>query len=369
MRVPMADLKAQYHSIKQEIDSAIAGVMESCAFTLGPEVKVLEEKIASYCGTSHGIGVNSGTDAIALALAAIGVGPGDEVITTPFTFVATTEVIAILGAKPIYVDIAPDTFNLDPELIEEKISPRTKAILPVHLYGQAADVAKICEIAARHGLKVIFDGAQAIGAEVNGKPIGTYGDVVTLSFFPTKNLGAAGDGGMVLTNDPEIAEKVRYLRFHGSAGTYSYKYVGWCSRLHSVQAAVLLAKFPHLDEWTAKRRRNAEIYRKLLSGLDIVLPAERPENKHVYHQFTIRYPKRDALRQYLADKEIGSGVYYPSPLHLEEAYAYLEYKPGDFPEAERACREVLSLPICPELTNEQLEYVAFTIRDFCESNA
>jgi dTDP-4-amino-4,6-dideoxygalactose transaminase len=364
----MADLKAQYQSIKREIDSAISAVMESCAFTLGPEVATLEEKVAAYCGSSYGIGVNSGTDAIALALAAIGIGPGDEVITTPFTFVATTEVIVHLGARPVYVDIDPVTFNLNPDLIEERITPRTKAILPVHLYGQPADVVRICEIAARYGLKVIFDGAQAIGAEAHGKPIGAYGDAVTLSFFPTKNLGAAGDGGMVLTNDPQIADKVRYLRFHGSGGTYSYKYVGWCSRLHSIQAAVLLAKLPYLNEWTAKRRLNAETYGRLLSGLDIILPVEKPENKHVYHQYTIRHPMRDALRQYLADHEVASGVYYPSPLHLEEAYAYLGYKQGDFPEAERACREVLSLPIYPELTEDQLTFVASTIRSFCESN-
>lgn len=366
MRVPMVDLKAQYQAIKNDIDTAVLNVLENCSFTLGDNVKLLEEEIAKRSGAAYGIGVNSGTDAIALALTAMGIGHGDEVITTPFTFVATTEVIALLGAKPVYADIDPQTFNLDSNKIEDKITSKTKAILPVHLYGQCADVKQIGEIAKKHGLHLIFDGAQAIGAETHGKPIGAYGDAVTLSFFPTKNLGGAGDGGMILTNDVELAEKLRYLRFHGSAGTYSYKYVGYCSRLHGIQAAVLLAKLPHLDRWTELRRRNAAEYKSLLSDLDIALPLEQPANKHVYHQFTIKCAKRDQLRDLLKSKEIDTGIYYPNPLHLEEAYGYLGYKAGDFPEAERTCLEALSLPIAPETNEQQIAHVAHSIRSFFE---
>ena len=364
VRVPMADLKAQYQSIKGDLDNAVLAVLESGGFTLGDNVKLLEEEIAKRSGTAYGIGVNSGTDAIALALTAMGIGHGDEVITTPFTFVATTEVIALLGAKPVYADIDPQTFNLDPQKIEDKITSKTKAILPVHLYGQCADVKQIGEIAKKHGLHLIYDGAQAIGAETNGKPIGAYGDAVTLSFFPTKNLGAAGDGGMILTNNAELAEKLRYLRFHGSAGTYSYKYIGYCSRLHGIQAAVLRAKLPYLDKWTELRRKNAAEYKSLLSDLDIVLPLEQPANKHVYHQFTIRCVKRDQLKDFLKTKEIDTGVYYPNPLYLEDAYRYLGYQPGDLLEAERTCREVLSLPIVPETSEQQLAHVAHSIRSF-----
>ena len=366
MRVPMADLQGQYQRIKSELDSAVLAVMAKCQFGLGDNVKALEQEIAASCGAKYGIGVASGTDAIALSLVALGIGRGDEVITTPFTFVATTEVIALIGAKPVYADIDPETFNLDPQQIESKITSRTKAILPVHLYGQAADVTPISEIAARHGLRVIYDGAQAIGAETLGKPIGVFGDAVTLSFFPTKNLGAAGDGGMVLVNDEDLAEKLRCLRFHGSGGTYSYRQVGYCSRLDEIQAAVLRTKLPYLREWTAARRGNAETYRGLLSEVPIKLPEEKAGNKHVYHQFTIRSSDRDRLKDYLKSREIDSGIYYPSPLHLEEAYRYLGYKPGDLPEAERACREVLSLPVFPELTDQQLAHVAGSIRSFCE---
>lgn len=366
MKVPMADLKAQYQPISEEMNDAVRAVLESGAFTLGNNVKLLEQEIAEYCGAAYGIGVNSGTDAIGLALNALGVGPDDEVITTPFTFVATTEVIALLGAKPVYVDIDPATFNLDPNLIEAKITERTKAILPVHLYGQPADVSKIEEIADRHGLRLVYDGAQAIGAEANGKPMGVYGDAVTLSFFPTKNLGGAGDGGMILTDDADLAEKLRALRFHGGGGSYSYKYVGYCSRLHEIQAAVLRVKLPHLIDWTESRRKNAGKYRSLLGDLALTLPFEALYAKHVYHQFTVRLPERDSLREFLNAREVGTGVYYPNPLHLEDAYKYLGYKPGDLPEAERACLEVLSLPVFPEMSEEQLDHVASSILAFYE---
>lgn len=366
MRVPMADLKLQYQPLGHEIEAAVRSVVESCQFILGDNVKALEAEIAEFSGAAHGIGVNSGTDAIALALSAVGVGPGDEVITTPFTFVATTEVITLLGAKPVYADIDPRTFNLDPDKIEAKITDKTKAILPVHLYGQPADVKRISEIAGRHGLKVVYDGAQAIGAEAYGKPVGAYGDAMTLSFFPTKNLGGAGDGGMVLTNDPETAEKLRSLRFHGSGGTYAYKYIGYCSRLDEIQAAILRIKLPYLKAWTELRRKNASEYRDHLADIDVILPAEEPFNKHAYHQFTLRFANRNALRKHLKSKEIDTGVYYPGPLHIEEAYKYLGYKEGDMPEAERTCREVLSLPVFPELTNQQLCHVTDSIRSFFE---
>lgn len=366
MKVPMADIKLQHQSIRHEIDNAVSAVLDDCRFILGDNVKALEEEIAGYCGAAYGIGVNSGTDALLLALQALGIGRDDEVITTPFTFVATTEAIALLGAVPVYADIDPKTFNLDVASVESKISPKTKAILPVHLYGQAADVKSISQIAERHGLKIVWDGAQAIGAETYGKPIGAYGDITTLSFFPTKNLGGAGDGGMVLTSDADTADKLRYLRFHGSGGTYTYKYVGYCSRLDEIQAAILRAKFPYLEKWNTKRRQNAEMYQSLLSGIDIALPVEEPFNKHIYHQYTIRATDRDGLRKHLAEHEISTGVYYPSPLHMEDAYRYLGYKWGDLPEAELVCREVLSLPIFPELTEQQLAHVASAIRAYFE---
>ncbi len=366
LRVPMADLKSQYQPISEEMNEAVRAVLESGRFILGENVKSLEQEIAESGGAKHGIGVNSGTDAIWLALKALGIGPGDEVITTPFTFVATTEVIAQLGAVPVYADIDPVTFNLDPEKISARITERTRAILPVHLYGQPADIKRIEEIAERNNLKVVYDGAQAIGAQAYGKPIGAFGDAVTLSFFPTKNLGGAGDGGMILTNDDALAETLRAFRFHGSGGTYSYRYVGYCSRLDEIQAAVLRTKFPHLAAWNEARRKNAGKYRELLADLPITLPAESVFAKHVYHQFTIRCTERDTLREYLKAREIDTGVYYPSPLHVEEAYRYLGYKPGDLPEAERACREVLSLPVFPEMTDQQLAHTAASIRCFFE---
>lgn len=364
MRVPMADIKAQHDSIKNEINSSVAEVLDKCVFILGDNVKGIESEIAEYSGAEYGVGVASGTDAIALSLRAVDIQPGDEVITTPFTFVATTEVISLLGAIPVYADIDPLTFNLNPNKIEEKITSKTKAILPVHLYGQCADAEQISDIAKKHNLKVIWDGAQAIGAETQAGKIGKYADAVTLSFYPAKNLGAAGDGGMVLVNDPELLKKIKFLRFHGSGGTYSYKYVGYCSRLDEIQAAVLRAKLPHLDDWTAKREVHAGVYNSELSGLDITLPYVVPGYKHTFYQYTIRTKRRNELKQYLADHEIGTGVYYPNPLHLEEAYLYLGYKPGDFPEAELASKEALSIPVYPEMSEDQLHYVVKTIKSF-----
>jgi dTDP-4-amino-4,6-dideoxygalactose transaminase len=292
------------------------------------------------------------------------VGAGDEVITSPFTFVATVEAISLLGAKPVFADIDPLTFNLDPADAERKITDKTRAILPVHLYGQPADIGRFSRLAESHDLRLIWDGAQAIGSEYDGKSIGAYPDALTLSFYPTKNLGGAGDGGMIVTSDGELAEKVRYLRFHGSAGSYSYKYVGYCSRLDEIQAAILRVKMPHLKAWNEARRRNARAYRGLLGDLEIELPTEAVNCKHTYHQFTIRSTRRDELKNYLKSLDIDTGVFYPTPLHLEEAYRYLGCTEGDYLEAEKACREVLSLPVFPELTADQLRYVATSIRSF-----
>lgn len=363
LAIPIANPKAQYLALKNEIAAAVEQVFDSCSFILGPNVNALEQEVPEFCEARFGIGVNSGTDAIVVALAAAGIGPGDEVITTPFTFVATTEAIMIVGAKPVYVDIDPTTFNLDTSLIEEKITPRTKAILPVHLYGQCADIESIEEIARKHGLKLISDGAQAIGSMHKGKGIGAFGDASTLSFYPTKNLGGCGDGGMVLTNDEELYARAKSLRFHGMDGAYSYQYVGYCSRLDELQAAVLRVKLKKIREWNDARRANAAYYIEELKDLPIELPIAKPENYHIYHQFTIRFAKRDELKEKLQQKGIGSAVFYPSPLHVQKAYTSLGYKEGDFPESERAAREVLSLPIFPELTRAELEEVASAVRE------
>ncbi len=366
LKVPMADLKGQYESLRDGMDAAVLDVLRNGRFILGENVKSLEQEIARSCGAEHGIGVASGTDALILALSAVGVGPGDEVITSPFTFVATVEAICLLGARPVFADIDPQTFNLDPAAAERKITDRTRAILPVHLYGQPADIRSLSRLAESHNLRLVWDGAQAIGSEYDGRGVGDYPDALTLSFYPTKNLGGAGDGGMIVTNDGELAEKVRYLRFHGSAGSYSYKYVGYCSRLDEIQAAILRVKMPHLDAWNEARRRNASAYRELLEDLGIELPIAAANCKHTYHQFTIRSTRRDELKNYLKSLDIDTGVFYPTPLHLEEAYRSLGCTEGDYPEAERACREVLSLPVFPELTADQLQCVASSIRSFLE---
>lgn len=363
MAIPIANPKAQFEALKDEIAAAVREVFDTCQFVGGPNVVALEEEVAALCEAKHGIAVNSGTDAITIALAACGVGPGDEVITTPFTFVATTEAIMILGAKPVYVDIEPDTFNLDPAGIESRITSRTKAILPVHLYGQCCDIGAIEEIARKHGLKLVADGAQAIGSMHKGNGIGKYGDASTLSFYVTKNLGGAGDGGMVLTDSDEIAEAARVLRTHGQDSTYSYVRVGFCSRLDAIQAAVLRVKLKRLNEWNDARRANAAHYLEAMEGLPLRLPFAKPENHHIYHQFTVRSARRDELKAKLAERGVGSAVYYPGALHLERGYVSLGYKQGDFPEAEKAAAEVLSLPVLPELTAEQREQVATAVRD------
>ena len=365
--VPMADLRAQYAGLKAEIDGAVSRVLESGGFILGDVVADLEAEVAGLCGAEHGIAVNSGTDALLLSLMALGVGPGDEVITPPFTFVATAETIALLGATPVFADIEPTTFNLDPDRVTEKITSRTRALLPVHLFGQLADMETLTRLGAAHDLPLIGDAAQAIGSAQRGRPVGRWSALTTLSFYPTKNLGAAGDGGMVLTSDAGLAEKLRYLRFHGSKGTYRYKYVGLCSRLDALQAAVLSVKLPHLAAWNEARRANAGFYDAAFADLPgLRAPRCLPENLHTYHQYTLRVPDggRDALRGFLRERGVGSGVFYPEPLHLQEAYAHLGGREGDFPESERACREVLSLPIMPELSEPQREHVAASVRAF-----
>jgi dTDP-4-amino-4,6-dideoxygalactose transaminase len=363
----MADLRAQYAGLKPEIDAAVQSVLASGGFILGDIVTDLERRIAELCGARHGIGVNSGTDALLLSLMALGIGPGDEVITPPFTFVATIETVALLGAAPVFADIDPATFNLDADQVEAKITGRTKALLPVHLFGQLADMEALCALSRHYRLPIIGDAAQAIGSEQHGRAVGDWSELTTLSFYPTKNLGAAGDGGMVLTSDDALAEKVRTLRFHGSKGSYSYKYVGVCSRLDALQAAILAVKLPHLPDWNAARRANAAFYDDALSGLEgLVLPCCLPQNLHTYHQYTLRVldGKRDALREFLLARGVASGVFYPGPLHLQRAYLRYGGRPGDFPHAERACAEVLSIPIVPELTPAQRDHVAASIRAF-----
>ncbi|MEN3000940.1 MAG: DegT/DnrJ/EryC1/StrS family aminotransferase [Armatimonadota bacterium] len=367
MEVRMVDLGSQYRRIQAEVEPLLHEVLESGRYVLGKYVAMLEEEIAALCHARYAVGVNSGTDALKLTLRAINIQPGDEVITTPFTFVSTAEVVALLGATPVFVDIDPSSYNIDPNQVEDAITPRTRAILPVDLYGQSAEMRALREIADRHGLWLIEDAAQAIGAKHYDQPIGAFAHAVTLSFFPTKNIGGAGDGGMVITNDETIARKVRSLRVHGMNGGYYYEDIGYTSRLDEIQAAILHVKLRYLHEWTERRRYHATLYRTLLADADLVLPAVAPYNYHVYHQFTIRHPRRDLLREYLRDQGIESAVYYPLPLHLQPAYHYLGYERGAFPHAERAAQEVLSIPIHSELTEDQITFVAETILEFAQA--
>lgn len=362
MNIPVANPKAQCMTQKDELIEAITKVFDSCHFILGENVTQIEKTVAEICDAKYGIAVNSGTDAIVIALAACGVSAGDEVITTPYTFVATNEAIMNLGAKPVYVDIDPKDFNIDVTKIEAAITPKTKAILPVHLYGQCCDIEKIDEIAKRHNIKVVADGAQAIGAKRFGKAMGAFGDASTISFYPTKNLGACGDGGMIVTNDEDINEAARSLRFHGMANGYYYKRIGFCSRLDEIQAAVLNVKVKKLAQWNEARRTHAHYYIENLSDLPIELPIAHPDNYHIYHQFTIKYAKRDALQKGLADNGVGSAVFYPAPLHIHDAYKMLGYKEGDFPISESVAKQVLSLPVFPELGIDNAKIVADTIR-------
>jgi dTDP-4-amino-4,6-dideoxygalactose transaminase len=370
MNVPLLDLKAQYQAIKPEIDAAIAEVMESQHFILGPKVEELEKAVAAYSRCSHAIGVSSGSDALLACLMAEDVGTGDEVITTPYSFFATAGAISRLGATPVFVDIDPATYNLDVSQVSSKVTPKTRAIIPVHLYGQMADMDAVMAIAQKHDLVVIEDAAQAIGAEYKGRRAGSIGHYGCFSFFPSKNLGGAGDGGMIVTNDARRGEKVRCLRGHGAKPKYYHKLVGGNFRLDALQAAVVSAKLPHLDDWTAARQRNAKKYDQLLSGanLPIGLPAV-VTNRHIFNQYVIRVTNRDDLQAYLKQKGIGTEVYYPVPLHLQECFAYLGNKPGAFPESERAAKETLALPIHPELTDAQARFVVECIREFLTTSS
>jgi len=363
MKIPLVDLTAQYNSIKEEIDRAINSVIASTQFILGPEVKSLESEMSTYCQTKHAIGVASGTEALQLALIACGVGQGDEVITTPFTFIATTETIVQCGAIPVFVDIDRKTYNIDAQKIAAKINEKTKAIIPVHLYGQASDMSPILELAKKRNLKVIEDCAQALGAEYKGRKVGSLGDVGCLSFFPSKILGAYGDGGMVVTNNTEIADKVSMLRNHGGTDKYYNSISGFNSRLDELQAAILRVKLKHLDLWIEQRRRKASLYSKLLSGFDAITPPyEATYTRHAFNYYTIRLTSpqasRDKLKEHLRSKGIATAVYYPLSLHLQPVYQSLGYESGDFPNSEQAQDEVLSLPMYPEIKDAQIEEVA-----------
>ena len=355
--IPMVDLKRQYSRMKNEMDQAVSLVLEQTQFILGPNVAALETEIAAYHGLPYAIGCANGTDALLLALRACGIGAGDEVITTPFTFIATAEVVALLGAKPVFVDISPDTYNIDPGQIASRITSRTKAIIPVHLFGHPADMAPIMDIAKKHRLKVIEDCAQAFGAGYEGQTVGTFGDAGCFSFFPSKNLGCYGDGGMVVTANEEIAAKIKMLRNHGSAVRYYHSEVGYNSRLDEIQAAILRVKLPRIDEFNAARRANAAAYCQALAGKDIVLPSERRGCKHVYHQFTLRVKNRQAVADALLAAGASSAVYYPVPLHEQDVFLKM-YGPRESLNVTETCaKEVLSLPMFPELTPDEIRLI------------
>ncbi len=361
----MVDLKAQYEAIKDEINDVVLGVIQSTHFILGPQGKALEEEVAAYHGVKHAVAVASGTDALHLALRAAGIRRGDEVITTPFTFIATAEAISYIGALPVFVDIRPDTFNIDISKIEAAITKKTRAIIPVHLYGHPADLDGLMQTAKKHGLKVIEDCAQSFGAEYKGKKAGSFGDMGCFSFFPSKNLGAYGDGGMIITDDAKLAEEALSLRNHGSKVRYYHDEIGFNSRLDEIQAAILRIKFRHIDEYNAKRRNNALLYNKYLSVQGIQTPSEQNGARHVFHQYTIRIKNRDRdkVKQALdAEKATSSMIYYPVPLHLQAAYKDLGMKPGSLPATEQAAREVLSLPMYPELSEEQIKVVTEAVK-------
>jgi UDP-2-acetamido-2-deoxy-ribo-hexuluronate aminotransferase len=360
--VPMVDLRKQFKEIKEEVFHVLTGILESSKYILGPKVLEFEGKVADYHSVREAIGVASCTDALHLSIDALGIGEGDEVITTPFTFFATVEAILYTGANPVFVDIEPDTLNIDVSQIEASITERTKAILPVHLFGHPSDMTKIVQIAKKHRLKVIEDCAQSFGAMVNGKKAGSFGDAGCFSFYPSKNLGGYGDGGMITLNNPRLAEKIRELRNHGSKGSYKHRRVGFNSRLDEIQAGILLVKFEHIDEYNRKRIRNASLYNSLLSD-KVKCPLEKKGAYHVYHQYTVMSTKRNKIQQRLKENGISSVVYYPVPLHLQEALKFLGYHKGDFPVAEKAAKEVLSLPMYPELEESTIVKIAEIIRD------
>ena len=367
MNIPLLDLKAQYASIKEEVNQAIGEVLESQHFILGAKVDQCERAIAAYSNCLHGIGVSSGSDALLACLMAENIGAGDEVITTPYTFFATVGAISRLGATPAFVDIDPATYNIDVSQIAAKITEKTRAIIPVHLFGQMADMDPVMHLAEKHSLIVIEDAAQAIGAEYKGRRAGSIGHYGCFSFFPSKNLGAIGDAGMIVTNDTQRAEKLKVLRGHGAQPKYYHRIVGGNFRLDAIHAAVVSAKLPHLDSWTAGRQRNAKRYDQLFreAGLPITLPVVTTE-RHIFNQYVIRSSARDPLQAFLKEKGIGSEVYYPVPMHLQDCFAYLGVKAGAFPESERAAQESLAIPVYPELNDEQARYVVESIAEFAD---
>jgi len=371
--IPLCDLQAQYRALQPQLEEAALRVLRSGQVILGPEVAGLEQEVAAYCGTAHGVGCSSGSDALLLALAALGIGPGDEVILPPFTFFASVGAVCRLGARPVFADIEPLSYNLDPDRVAEKVTPRTRAIMVVHLFGQCAEMAPLQELAARHGLPIVEDAAQAIGAEYHGKRAGAMGEFGCFSFYPSKNLGTYGDGGLVVTNDAAGAERMRWLRNHGMEPRYYHKLIGWNARLDALQAALLRVKLPHLDRWTAARQAAAARYDALIeeSGLTAFLqrPVVLPHRRHVFNQYVVRVAggRRDALVSHLRGEKIGCEIYYPIALHLQECLAYLGHRAGDFPVSEAASHAVLALPMFPEITAEQQRRVIATITAFARS--
>lgn len=363
-KVPYLDLAVQLRGIRKEIDAALARTLDNNSFCLGPDVVQFEKDFAQFCGAKHCLGFNSGTSALHVALRLLNVGHGDEVITTPFTFVATSWAISYVGAKPVYVDIDDETFNLNPALIARAVTPRTRAVLPVHLYGQPFDVDKVLEVCRQHKLPLVEDAAQAHGAKYKGKVVGTFGDISCFSFYPTKNLGACGEGGALVTNNDQFATRAKSLREHGSTVRYYHDEVGYNYRLEGFQGAVLGVKLKHLDRWTRDRQRVAARYTELLQGTPLRLPRVAAYAESAWHLYTIRHPKRDDLKKYLEDHGIGCAVHYPIPLHLQKVYALLGHKIGDFPVAEQAARECLCLPMFPELTEAQIARVTEVIKNF-----
>lgn len=364
MNVPFLNLAAQYEPLKAELLAAVEKTLAGGHYILGPNVTALEQEIAAFTDTKFGVGVNSGSDALTLALRALGIGPGDQVITTPFTYIAPAESIYQMGAKIVFADIDPRTFNLDPNDVARKITPRTKAIIPVHLFGQAAPLDEILALAEKHGIAIVEDCAQAIGAKYRGKSVGSFGQIGCFSFYPTKNLGADGDGGMIVTNDEAIAKKLKMLRVHGIERRYFHDLHGFNSRLDELQAAILRVKLPHLNSWNARRAEIAGRYATGLAGLPLALPVTADGNTHVFHVFAILTEQRDALQKYLGDNGVPTIIYYPQPLHLQKVYTDLGYKLGDFPVAEKISEKILPLPMYPELTNEHVDHVIKTIRAF-----
>ena len=362
MKIQMVDLTRQYQGLKNEIDDSIHKVLDSGQFILGHDVKELEKELASYVGVKHAIACGNGTDALQIALMALGVGPGDEVVTTPFTFVATAEVAALLGAKMVFADVCEDSFNIDAKDVEKKITRKTKAIVPVHLYGLPADMDELLKVAESRGIPVVEDAAQAFGAEYKGKRVCSLGRIGCVSFFPSKNLGAYGDGGMIFTNDDSLASKIRAIAVHGSEKKYYHDYIGVNSRLDSIQAAVLRVKFKYLDKYNELRSKFARMYTERLHDI-VITPKTFSDRTHIFHQYTIRAEQRDRLSDYLKERGIPSAIYYPVPLHLQKAYRNMDYRKGDFPVSEKLSDEVLSLPMHPHLKEEEVEFITTSIKN------